>query len=129
MDTIANMLTSLLNAQRVRKDRVAVPYSRKREALGRLLQAKGLLANLRVQEGPQSKIIMTLLYDTVTLEARIHGVKRISSPGRRRYVKRNAIPYPFNSTGSFIVSTPQGLMDDKAARKQGLGGELVCEIW
>lgn len=129
MDTIANMLTSILNAQRVRKDRVAIPYSKKSESLGRVLQEKGLLSSLRIQEGPQSKIIMTLSYDEGTLEPRIHGVKRISSPGRRRYVKRHSIPYPFSSTGSFIVSTPQGLMDDKEARKQGLGGELICEIW
>lgn len=128
MDTIANMLTTIINAQRVGKQRVALPYSKFKESLAELLQSKGLVAAVRVQEGPRAKLVVTLAYENETIP-RISGVKRLSTPGRRLYVQREAIPRPLTESGSIIVSTSQGLMDDTAARRNGVGGELVCEIW
>ncbi len=128
MDTIANMLTSILNAQRVNKKRVAIPHSRFKESFAKLLQEKGLVAAMRVQEGPQPKLIVTLAY-TDQGTARISGLRRLSRPGKRIYVNSEQIPYVLDGIGMAIVSTSQGLMDDRRARKLGVGGELVCEIW
>lgn len=128
MDTVAIMITSLVNAQRVHKARVAVPYSGFRERIARLLQERGLIADMRVQEGPRPKLLMTLAYDDQD-QPRIKGVRSMSTPGRRVYVKKAEIPYSSGDFGFYIVSTPQGLMDDRRARRVGLGGELVCQIW
>lgn len=128
MDPIANMLITIINAQHVNKQRVALPYSRYKESLAQVLQTKGLLASVRAQEGPRPKLILTLAYTTSGVP-RISGVKRLSTPGRRVYVQRDMIPFATDTEGAVIVSTSQGLMDDRTAREHGLGGELVCEIW
>lgn len=128
MDPIANMLTSIRNAQAVKSPRTAVPYSRFRESLAKTLQEYGWLAAVRVQEGKQSKIVLTLTYDDAGLP-QIKGIKRLSRPGQRRYATGRDIPYSLDGVGSVIVSTSQGLMNDKKARELGIGGELICEIW
>lgn len=128
MDTIANMLTAITNAQAVGKQRVAVPHSRFKESLANLLQQKRLVSAVRIQAGPQPKLILTLNYQDDGRPA-ITGAKRLSTPGQRRYASRQDIPYALDSAGIIVVSTPQGLMDDRQARRQGIGGELVCEIW
>lgn len=128
MDTIANMLTSILNAQRVGKKRVQVPYSRFKERLAELLRDKGLLATIRVEEGTQPMLVLTLAYDEQG-GARIHGLRRLSSPGQRYYVSKKEIPYSLDGVGMVVLSTSKGLMDDRRARKEGMGGELICEIW
>lgn len=129
MDNIANMLTTIINAQRVGKPRVAVGYSRLKEALVRLLQTKGFIAAVRVQEGPQQQLIITLAYDEQSRQPRIASLKRISTPGRRQYVQRDQVPYPLTDRGVIVLSTSQGLMDDRQARAAGVGGELVCEVY
>lgn len=128
MDTIANMLVSIVNAQNVRKQRVAVQYSKAKENLAKLLKEKGLLSSVRVQDGVKARLVLTLAYDDGGLP-KINGVKRLSKPGRRLYVKHRKVPYSWGGNGMMILSTPLGLMDDAKARKEGLGGELVCEIW
>lgn len=128
MDTVGNMLTTIVNAQRVRKERVALPYSRLNEKLVELLVAQKRLATFRVQEGTPAKLIVTLQYDPTSLPG-IRGVRRISRPGARHYVSREDLPYPTHGEGFYVVSTPQGLMSETQARKSGLGGELIGEIW
>lgn len=128
MDPIANMLNTLINAQQVNKKRVMVPYSRFKENLASLLQEKGLVASYRIQEGPQSKLIISLAYNDGGA-AKIHGLKRLSRPGQRLYAPKTDIPYSLDGLGIVIVSTSKGLMDDRQARKEGVGGELICEIW
>lgn len=128
MDTIANMLTSLVNAQRVRKERVVVPYSRFSERVLTLLKDHKRVADFRLQEGPQAKFVVTLLYNEGKRPA-LSGVQRMSKPGGRRYVVKAGLPYPRHGEGFYIISTSRGLMDEKKARKEKLGGELMCEIW
>jgi small subunit ribosomal protein S8 len=128
MDTIGNMLTSIINGQRVGKTRVVVPYSQYKESLAQFLHAKGLLGNVRKQSGTLDKLVITLAYKENS-QPKITHMKRLSKPGSRKYVKRHQIPYSFIGPGTVILSTPQGLMDDAKARELGLGGELVCEIW
>lgn len=128
MDPIANMLTTLHNAQRVGKRRAAIPYSRFTKSMLQVLQKKGIVSKVRLQESPKAKLVVTLAYDENNMP-RIHGVRRLSTPGRRLYVKHSGIPNDYRGFGMVIVSTPKGLMDDKEARRQKLGGELVCAIW
>ena len=128
MDTVADMLTTLVNAQRVGKKRVAVPYSRFKKELLDALQKKQYIANVRVQESPKAKLVVTLAYDEAG-EPRISGIKRLSKPGSRMYVKGKRMPYSYKSYGSVIVSTSQGLKDEREVRQEGIGGELVCAIW
>ena len=127
MDTVANFLNALITAQRVGKKRVAVPYSALTESMARFLQEKGKIAKLRMQEGPHPKLVITLQYHDK--EPAMHGVRRLSKSGQRRYAGKTAIPYSRDGVGFVIVSTSRGLMDDTTARKQGVGGELMCEIW
>ena len=94
-----------------------------------VLQKKGLVATVRVQEGTPAQLIVTLAYDEESGKPRIQGVKRISTPGRRQYVKQGDVPYPVTEQGAIVVSTSQGLMLDGEARRAGIGGELVCEVW
>lgn len=127
MDPIADMLTSLLNAQRVGKKRVAVPYSNFKKSLLEFLQAKGMIASFRLQDSPKAKLIVTLKYEDE--EPAIHGVRRYSKPGSRYYVGSTEIPYTYQGIGLMVVSTPEGLKDEKQARKEKVGGELICAIW
>lgn len=128
MDPIADMLTSLLNAQRAGKKRVAVPYSRFKKELLDMLAQRGSIAHVRTQESPRAKLVVTLSYDEQGQPA-LRGVKRISKPGRRVYTGSQKIPFTHAQIGFLVISTSNGLMDDMQARRQKTGGELVCAIW
>lgn len=128
MDTIANMLISLVNASRAGKQRVKVPHSRFSKALADFLQQKELVAQVKENSSHNvSALLITLAYDGD--QARLRGVRRLSKPGQRFYVTKNKLPYGNHPQGMVIVSTPQGLMDSVSARQHGVGGELICEIW
>lgn len=128
MDTIANILISLVNAQRVGKERVAVPYSRLNERLLTLLKDRERVADFRLQEGPQAKFVVSLRYNS-DKHPGMAGIRRISKPGGHCYVTKAELPYPKHGQGFFVISTSRGLMDERQARKEKLGGELMCEIW
>lgn len=128
MDPIANMLTSVMNAQRVGKKRLAVPYSSFKKDLLEFMQAKGFVGSVRVQESPVSKLVISLKYDDNEQPA-LRGVKRLSKPGARYYAGSEDIPYKYQGVGMVVISTSKGLVDDKQARKQRLGGELICALW
>ncbi len=127
MDTIANLLTTLLNAQKVGKERAAVPASAATERVLSVLKARGRIADMRLQEGVQGKFIVTLKYEDK--QPAIRGVRRISKPGGHFHVSKDKLPYPSRGEGFYVISTSRGVMDEKQARKAGLGGELMCEIW
>jgi small subunit ribosomal protein S8 len=127
MDTVGNMLTAIVNAQRVGKERVVVPYSKFSNDLATMLQAEGLVAKCRVQAGARKMLVIKLMYENG--EPLIKRVKRVSKLGSRKYVSRKELPYVGNKPGILIVSTSKGLMNQNKARKAKLGGELVGEIW
>jgi small subunit ribosomal protein S8 len=128
MDTIANMLTMITNAQAVRKERVIISYSKFKHSLAEFLVQQGWLAKVKVKDNDHKQLILTLTYDEGGI-GKINGLKRVSKPGGKAYVSAKAIPYPFTTGGEFVISTSQGLKTDRKARKEGLGGELICEIW
>jgi small subunit ribosomal protein S8 len=130
-DPIADMLTRIRNAGMAGQIQVAVPSSKIKLAIARILKEEGFIREYRlVEEKPQSVIHIWLKY--VGEKPRRHiisGMERVSKPGCRIYVGKKAIPWVQSGLGVAILSTPKGLFTDRQARRLGLGGELLCRIW
>jgi small subunit ribosomal protein S8 len=127
-DPIADMLTRIRNAALARHDRTEVPASRMKTAVAEILKAEGFIADVRQSEGDQKKLLIVLKYGRDRASA-IDGVRRVSRPGRRVYVRHDRIPRVFSGLGISILSTSRGLMSDRDARRLKVGGELLCEVW
>ena len=128
-DPIADMLTRLRNGIRIRKDYVDIPASRIKAQIARILLESGYVKNVRaIDDGLQGELRVYLKYDAANVSA-IEGLKRISLPSRRIYVTKNSIPRVMGGYGTAIISTSKGVMTDKDARAQGVGGEVLCHIW
>ena len=127
-DTIADMLTRIRNANAMRYNEVSVPASKLKIELARILKEEGFIKGYKVvKDDAQGSILITLKY--VNKERVITGLKRISKPGLRVYAKSSEIPKVLNGLGIAIISTSRGIMTDKDARKQNLGGEVLAYIW
>lgn len=127
-DPIADMLTRIRNAQRVRKEFVAVPYSKLKNHLADILKSEGYIAGVELEENLGRKTIqLELKYENA--EPVIKELKRVSKPGRRVYVGAKNMPYVFDDLGIAVISTSQGLMTNKQARAKKVGGEVLCEIF
>ena len=128
-DTIADMLTRIRNANAMRYTEVSVPASNLKIELARILKEEGFIKDYKVVKNDvQGTIELTLKYGDKK-ERVITGLKRISKPGLRVYAKSTEIPKVLNGLGIAIISTSRGVMTDKEARKQNLGGEVLCYIW
>lgn len=128
-DTIADMLTRIRNANAMRYTEVSVPASNLKIELARILKEEGFINDYKVvKDDVQGTIELTLKYGEKK-ERVITGLKRISKPGLRVYAKSNEIPKVLNGLGIAIISTSRGIMTDKEARKQNLGGEVLAYIW
>ena len=128
-DTIADMLTRIRNANSMRYTEVKVPASNLKLELARILKEEGFIKDYKVlEETAQGMILLTLKYGEKK-ERVITGLKRISKPGLRVYAKASEVPKVLNGLGIAIISTSKGIMTDKEARKQGLGGEVLAYIW
>ncbi|MFC4456610.1 30S ribosomal protein S8 [Deinococcus sonorensis] len=130
-DPIADMLTRIRNATRGHKEIVDVPASKFKEQLGHLLVKEGYLASCeRVRdEGMKFDVLRLTLKYGAKREQVIKHIERISRPGRRAYVSHEHLPRIQRGLGLAVVSTSHGLLADRDARKQGIGGELVCVLW
>lgn len=127
-DPIADMLTRIRNAQRAGKAQVSMPLSRSKQAIAQLLLEEGYVANMQViKEGVKSTLILELKY----FDGRpvIEHLERISRPGLRIYRGTDELPSVLGGLGVAIVSTSKGLMTDRTARAQGMGGEVVCTVY
>lgn len=128
-DTIADMLTRIRNANSMRYTEVKVPASKLKLELAKILKEEGFIKDYKVlEETAQGMILITLKYGEKK-ERVISGLKRISKPGLRVYAKASEVPKVLNGLGIAIISTSNGIMTDKEARKQGLGGEVLAYIW
>jgi Ribosomal protein S8 len=128
-DTIADMLTRIRNANAMRYTEVTVPASKLKEEVARILKNEGFVENYKlVTDGSRKNIEITLKYGNKK-ERVITGLKRISKPGLRVYVKSDEVPRVLNGLGIAIISTSNGVMTDKEARKQNLGGEVLAYVW
>ena len=127
-DPISDMLTRIRNAQAVSHQTVIFPFSKLKFNLAKILEKQGLVGQVTSQGRKIRKVIeIELKYKKD--RPIIRGIKRISKPGRRMYVKENELRPVRQDYGLIIISTPQGLMTNKEAKKKGLGGEVICEIW
>jgi len=122
------MLTLIRNAQAVRRETVSVPFSEIKYQIAKILAKNGFVGGVEKKGRKTQKIIeITLKYDNGS--PKIFGLKKVSKPGQRIYKKFREIKSVKGGYGIAIVSTPRGLMTNKEARKQKLGGELICEVW
>jgi small subunit ribosomal protein S8 len=128
-DPIADMLTRIRNAVNVGHERVTMPASRLRVGVARILAAEGYIDRFELStEGSKSTLILLLRYGARRTPA-ISGLKRISRPGHRIYREADSLPRVQGGLGVAVVSTSQGLLPDREARRRRLGGEIVCEVW
>lgn len=127
-DPIADMLTRIRNATRVRSQRVEMPSSKLKVEIARILKDEGYIGNFKVSEEERKKVLkITLRYGTDGRSA-ISSLKRVSRPGRRVYVGAREIPKVAANLGINIVTTPRGVMTGKNARRAGVGGEVLCNV-
>jgi small subunit ribosomal protein S8 len=128
-DPIGDMLTRIRNASSARHEKVLVPASGLKVRLAEVLKSEGFIQDfLRHEDGHQGAITIILKYGP-DREPAISDIKRVSKPGLRRYVANDEIPRVLNGLGVAILSTSKGLMVDREARKQKVGGELICTVW
>jgi small subunit ribosomal protein S8 len=130
-DPIADMLARIRNAALARHEFMRLPASKVKQSIAQILKAEGYVADVREEEWGEKKhkaLTIVLKYGA-DLQCAFQGLRRVSRPGRRVYVRYDQIPRVLSGLGVSILSTSQGLMTDKEARRRKMGGELLCEVW
>ena len=129
-DPIADLLTRIRNAAKAKHPRVDVPASKLKVELARILKEEGYISTYKlVEESKTKKMLRVFLKYTTDKRSVITDLRRVSRPGCRVYVGKSEIKPVFGGMGINILTTPRGLMTGRAARKNGVGGEVLCEIW
>ena len=133
-DPIADMLTRIRNAATIGQPNVAMPHSKVKVEIAKILKEEGFLEGFEVADGeiPEQKVLrIKIKYIGDRRERRpvISGIVRVSRPGRRVYTKKQDIPWVLAGMGVAILSTPKGIMTGQRARQLGVGGEILCKVW
>lgn len=128
-DPIADFLTRIRNANSVNHEKVEIPVSRVKKTLAEILKVEGFIKDYELVEDGKQGILRLYLKYGHNKQKVITGIKRISKPGLRVYVKKDQIPRVLGGLGIAIISTSCGIMTDKEARKRQLGGEVICYVW
>jgi len=132
-DPISDMLSRIRNGALARHDRVEMPHSTLKYAVANVLKSEGFIDDVKQSEGDGPKTLTLVLRYGRSLrnekDSAIDGVRRVSAPGRRVYVRFDRIPRVRSGMGISILSTSRGVMADRTAREQRVGGELLCEVW
>jgi small subunit ribosomal protein S8 len=128
-DPVADMLTRIRNAISSRHQKVDVPASKLKLEIARILKEEGYVSNFKATEEEGHKIVRIYLKYGTNNEAAISNVERVSRPGCRVYVRRSEITRVLGGLGINILTTPRGVMTGRQARKEGVGGEVLCQIW
>jgi len=129
-DSIADFLTRIRNAVMIKREQVAIPYSKMKHNLALLLKEEGYINDVQLinEENVALKsIVLDIKY--VNDKPVISGIKKISKPGLRKYVKAQYAPRVYNGLGISVISTSRGLLTDRKARAEKVGGEIVCQVW
>jgi small subunit ribosomal protein S8 len=127
-DPIADMLVQIKNASMAGRLRVTLPHSKLKEKVAEILVKEGYIVSVETTgESPKRMLVLTLKYENK--RSVITDIKRKSKPGLRRYIPKTAIPTVLGGVGIAILSTSAGIMTGQDAKKRGIGGELICEIW
>jgi len=128
-DPVADLLARIRNSIHARQQKLDVPASKLKLEIARILKEEGYIANFKATEEEGRKVLRIYLKYSSDNAAAISNLQRISRPGCRVYVGRNDIPRVLGGLGINILTTPRGVMTGREARKQGLGGEILCEVW
>ena len=130
-DPIADMLTRVRNANVAMHDQVRMPSSKQKEALAALLAKEGYIEGFEVQDdtGRPGRVLTVTMKYSPERQRTISGLRRVSKPGLRVYSKADKIPRVLGGLGVAVLSTSRGLLTDREARKQGVGGEILCYVW
>lgn len=130
-DPIADMLTRVRNANTAMHDEVKMPSSKHKVALAAILKAEGYISSFETAPSPRGvgEVLVIQMKYSEERERTISGIRRISTPGLRVYRKSTAVPRVLNGLGVAVLSTSNGLMSDREARKRNVGGEVLCYIW
>ncbi len=127
-DPIADFLSRIRNALKAKKKYVEIPSSNMKNRMAEILKEANYIKDFNIVEDDKQNVLRVHLKYTQDSPA-ISGLKRISSPGLKSYVSKDELPRVLNGLGTAIISTSKGLMTEKQARKEGIGGEVVCHIW
>jgi small subunit ribosomal protein S8 len=129
-DTIADMLTRIRNANLARHQTTEVPSTKMTRSIAQVLQSEGFITEFsEKEEGPKRTLVISLKYKGRNRRPIITALKRVSKPGLRVYSNRKELPRVLGGIGIAIISTSSGIMTDRDARRQGLGGEVLCYVW
>ncbi|MGO4514652.1 30S ribosomal protein S8 [Terriglobus sp. 2YAB30_2] len=128
-DPVADFLTRIRNAIRARHQKLDVPASKLKAEIARILKEEGYIANYKTSDEEGRTVLRVYLKYGVNNEAAIQNLERVSRPGCRVYVGRDEIRRVQGGLGISIITTPKGLMTGRQARKEGVGGELLCNVW
>lgn len=128
IDPIADMLTRIRNAQKADHSSVRMPSSKLKLAIIKILKEEGYVKDA-IQNKNGAKTMLEVVLKKIDKQYAIAGIERTSKPGQRVYVSKSKIPNVLNGCGIAIISTSQGIMTSTEAKKRGLGGEVICEVW
>lgn len=128
-DPIADMLTKIRNAIKLKADKVDIPASRMKIEIAKILKEEGFIKSYKIIKDKRQGLIRINLKYTPNGVSVISDLKRISKPGRRIYVGKDEIPHVMGGLGIAILTTSQGVMTDKECRQKGVGGEVICYVW
>jgi small subunit ribosomal protein S8 len=128
-DPVADMLTRIRNGSLAEHEKVDIPSSKLRVRLAEILKEEGFIKNFRLIEDKRQGVLRVYLKYGPGQERVISGLRRVSKPGKRRYVGADRIPSVLGGMGVAILSTPQGVLTDRESRKAKVGGEVLCYVW
>ncbi|HIK09573.1 MAG TPA: 30S ribosomal protein S8 [Oscillatoriaceae cyanobacterium M33_DOE_052] len=129
-DTIADMLTRIRNSNLARHPKTEVPATKMTRAIARVLKEEGFITDFEeVGEGIKKNLVIALKYKGKNRQPTVRKLKRVSKPGLRVYSNRQELPRVLGGIGIAIISTSKGIMTDREARRQGIGGEVLCYVW
>ncbi len=128
-DPLGDMLTRIRNADIARHSKVDIPASKMKVSIAKILKTEGYIKNYKVLKDRGHGVLRVFVKYDEGKQGVITGLRRLSKPGRRVYVKKKDIPFVLNGTGIAVLSTSKGILTDREARKQNVGGELLCNVW
>lgn len=127
-DPIADMLTRIRNAIRIKAEKIDIPLSRMKLEVAKILKEEGFIRAYKILKDKKQGILR-VIPKYLDNESVISGLKRISKPGRRVYIGSNGIPRVMGGLGIAIITTSKGILSDKVCRREGVGGEIICYVW
>ncbi|HTZ17115.1 MAG TPA: 30S ribosomal protein S8 [Dissulfurispiraceae bacterium] len=128
-DPIADMLTRIRNSILIKAEKVDIPASRLKVEIAKIMKEEGFIKSYKIIKDKKQGILRVTLKYTQDNRPIVEGLKRISKPGRRVYVGKDEVPSVIGGMGIAVMTTPKGILTDKACRREGVGGEVLCYIW